>query len=270
MKTYSILNLRHLGWFWLVNVALLLSFAQIARGGEQSFDELQIGTQTYKNVTVTTKSKNYIFILHSAGMTNIRVVDLPEEVRARLGYVDTTEKPKTNTPAVWAKATLSKLQTPQLKGVEQKLASTWNEQLSLALSKLPPITPTFIATVSGIALALFFFFSYCCMLICQKAGYNPGLLIFVPLFQALPLFRAAQMSRWWFLPLMIPGINLIPHLVWLVKIVRARHKSGWLAVWLVFPVTSFLAFLYLAFSSGRPPEPKRPQRRVEIMTLETA
>jgi len=184
--------------------------------------------------------------------------------------VDMTEKPKTNSPSAWAKNTLSKLQTPQLKGVEQKLASTWREELTPALNQIPPLTPKLIAMVCGGALVLFFFFSYCCMLICQKAGYNPGLLIFVPLLQALPLFRAAQMSRWWFLPLMIPGINLIPHLVWLVKIVRARHKSGWLAVWLVFPVTSFLAFLYLAFSSGRPPEPKRSPRRVEIMTLETA
>lgn len=270
MKMYSALSLRLLGWFGLATIALLVTFAQPARGGEEAFDQLQIGTQTYKNVTVTTKSKNYIFILHSAGMTSVRVAALPEDVRTKLGYADLTEQPKTNAPGVWAKATLSKLQTPQLKGVEQRLASTWHEELSLALSKLPPITPKFIAMVSGVALALFFFFSYCCMLICQKAGCNPGLLIFVPLLQALPLLRAAQMSRWWFLPLMVPGINLIPHLVWLVKIVRARHKSGWLAVWLVFPVTSFLAFLYLAFSSGRPPEPKRPQRRVEIMTLETA
>ena len=34
---------------------------------EQTFDMLQIGTRTYKNVTVTTKAKDYIFILHSAG-----------------------------------------------------------------------------------------------------------------------------------------------------------------------------------------------------------
>src|SRR3954453_20007153 len=44
---------------------------------EQTFPLLQIGTRTYTNVTVTTKARKYIFILHSTGMANIRVADLP-------------------------------------------------------------------------------------------------------------------------------------------------------------------------------------------------
>src|SRR5258706_13377628 len=53
---------------------------------EQTFEVLQIGTHTYRNVTVTTKSKNYIFIMHSTGMENIKLADLPPDILAKLGY----------------------------------------------------------------------------------------------------------------------------------------------------------------------------------------
>ena len=52
---------------------------------EETFDVLEIGTHTYKNVTVTTKAKNQIFIMHSAGMSTIKVVDIPPELLAKLG-----------------------------------------------------------------------------------------------------------------------------------------------------------------------------------------
>src|SRR5258708_17464029 len=53
---------------------------------EETFDVLQIGTRTYKNVTVTTKAKNYVFILHSTGMANVNVTDLTPALREKLGY----------------------------------------------------------------------------------------------------------------------------------------------------------------------------------------
>lgn len=270
MKTGKFLQVHFLGWFWITAAAWLLQLSPASAELEQTFDQLQIGTQTYKNVTVTTKSKAYVFILHSAGMTNIRVSDLPDDVREKLGYADPTIKPKTNNAATaWAKQTFSKLQTTQVKGVEEKLAGAWRENLSPAAIKLPTLTTQLIATVAAGLLVVYFFFCYCCMLICQKTGHNPSVLIFVPWLQLLPLLKAAQMSGWWLVAFLVPGINLIGQLVWSVKIVKARSKSGWLALWLVFPLTSLLAFLYLAFSSGTP-EPKKAERRVEIMTLETA
>ena len=67
---------------------LLMQPAESAAAVEETFDVLQIGTKTYKNVTVTTKAKNYIFILHSAGMTNIKIAELPPDLREKLGYVE--------------------------------------------------------------------------------------------------------------------------------------------------------------------------------------
>jgi hypothetical protein len=269
MKMARALRLNLFRCLWIVAGMCFLELGEPARAMEESLDQLQVGTQTYKNVTVTTKSKDYIFILHSAGMTSIRISELPDEARTRLGYADLTPKPKTNSPTVWAKQTLSKIESVQVKGVEEKLATAWNEKLTLAITKMPPLTTQLITMVTAGLLIVYFFFCYCCMLICQKSGNNPSILVFVPVLQWFPLLRAAQMSRWWFVPSLIPIISLVPFIVWCVKIVKARRKSGWLAFWLLFPVTSLPAFLYLAFSNGAP-EPKTERRHVQVMTLETA
>ena len=257
------------GLCFLIALACLLPLRQAAGAIEESFDQLQVGTQTYKNVTVTTKSKGYVFILHSTGMTNIRVSDLPDDVRVKLGYSEGIQKPKTNNSTAWAKQTISKLETPEVKGMEQKLATAWHEKAPAAALNLPPLTTKLIAIVTGLALVCWFFFCYCCMLICQKTGNDPTFLIFVPLLQIFPLLRAASMSPWWFFAGFVPGLNLVAQIIWFVKIVQARAKSGWLVLWLLLPVTNFLAFLYLAFSNGGR-EPKSERRHVEIMTLETA
>jgi uncharacterized protein DUF5684 len=269
MNTGNTLHVNFFGSFVILAITWSLQFGQSARATEETLNQLEIGTQTYKNVTVTTKSKDYIFILHSTGMTSIRVSDLSDETRTKLGYAEPASKPKTNSPTAWAKQTLSKIQTAQVKGVEEKLATAWQEQLSATVTKLPPLTTQLIAIVTAGLLVVYFFFCYCCMLICQKAGNNPSVLIFIPVVQAFPLLRAAQMSGWWFVALLVPGINLIGQIVWSVKIVKARRKSGWLAFWLLFPPTSLVGFLYLAFSNGVA-KPKGTQRHVPIMTLETA
>src|SRR5262249_46847080 len=154
-------------------------------------------------------------------------------------------------------------------GVEEKLATAWNQQLATAVAKMPPLTTQLIAIVTASFLLVYFFFCYCCMLICQKTGSNPSFLIFIPVLQAFPLLKAAQMSRWWFVAFLVPGINLIAQIVWSVKIVRARCKSGVVALGLILPPTSPLAFLYLAFSNAAP-QRKKTERHLPIMTLETA
>ena len=256
-------------WCLVMALTCFLPIGQAAAAVDERFDELQVGTQTYKNVTITTKSKGYVFILHSAGMTNIRVSDLPEDIRVKLGYNETIQKPKTNNPTAWAKQTLAKLETPQVKGVEEKLTNAWHQQLPGAAINLPPLTTRLIAIITCLVLLSWFCFCYCCMLICQKTGNNPGLLIFFPLLQSFPLLRAASMSPWWIFAAVIPGLNVVAQIIWFVKIVQARAKSGWLVLWLLLPVTNLLAFLYLAFSNSGP-ERKSERRPIEIMTLETA
>lgn len=262
MNAVNIKNKRAGQWCrWLV--VLLLWAAMGAHAAlEEKFDVLQIGTHTYKNVTVTTKAKNYIFILHSAGMTNIRVQDLPPELREQLGY---GQKPATESkPALaWLKHSTSVLEKEQLPQLEQRvrgLSEVHSALMSLANPRRLPI-------VLGVALLFYLFFCYCCGAICQKAGHPPGVLVWLPVLQLLPMLRAARMSAVWLLAFLVPVLNLVAQIVWCFKIVKARAKSPVLALLLLLPVTNLFAFLYLAFSDAPPPVEKPV---VEIMTLDAA
>lgn len=235
---------------------------------EQSFDVLKIGTTTYRNVTVTTKSKNYIFILHSTGMTNIKVNDLPPDLRTQLGYdLPPAPESKTNTPAVWARQALGKIEVPQVKQLESGLLGLYHSGPASRIS-LPPLTRNFLLIGLAVLLALYLFHSYCCMLICRKTGSEPGILVWLPVLQLLPLLKAAGMSLWWFLVFLVPGLNLIAQVWWFIKITQARGKGFLVALLLIFPLTSPFAAMYLAFSGS--PRPRKETRRVEIMTLEAA
>ncbi len=244
--------------------ALLMLPLISATAAEQRFDVLQIGTRTYQNVTVTTKAKDYIFILHSEGMTNVKVAELPGELKEQLGY-DEKQKPVPvgGSAAAWATQKLNKLDLPLVHQLQQKLGNKALPRLHFAGA----ISPRVLFTVLGAAVLLYLFFSYCCKLICQKAGSEPSGLIWLPALQLLPLLRAAQMSRWWFLAWHVPGLNFVPQILWSVKIVQARAMSGWVTLFLLLPVTTLFAFLYLAFQEAAP---EREAPVVEIMTLDTA
>lgn len=229
---------------------------------EETFDVLQIGTHTYKNVTVTTKAKDYIFILHSAGMANIKVKDLPPELATQLGYV---QKPNAETkPALaWLKNTTSTLENQQLPQLEERVPALG----AVHSAVLAMVSPRRLPVVLAVVVLLYLFFCYCCSAICQKAGHPPGVLVWVPVLQMVPLLRAAQMSGVWLLAFLVPVLNLVAHVIWSFKIVKARAKSPVFGLLLLLPVTNLFAFLYLAFSAAPAPVEKPV---VEIMTLDAA
>jgi hypothetical protein len=241
-------------------VVFALTGAKAAQ--EHHYPVLQIGTQTYHNVTVTTKAKNYIFILHSQGMTNIRVAELSPQLRQELGYEVPHAGPKANSN--WIKEAAGWLESPAL-------GRTRAAAPGKAPFALPPLTLHFLLPFLGVALAIHLFLSYCCGLICKKTGNEPGALIWLPILQILPMLRAAGMSGWWLLAWIVPLLNVIASIIWAVKIVEARGKSGWVALFLLLPLTSFFAFLYLAFSNGAPSKrEEKKDKQVELMTLEAA
>ncbi len=250
----------------LVLTILALGIAGAQAIAEETFEVLQIGTQTYKNVTVTTKAKSYIFLLHSMGMSTVKVAELPKDLRLKLGYAEQDSAAKKQGAAgVWAKKTLAKLEVPQVQNLRQEL-KTWSP--ASITPTLASFSTSYLLTAAGMVLALYLFTCYCGLLICQKVGMAPGMLVWVPVMQLLPMLRAAGMSPWWFLALFIPGINLVAGAIWSFKISEARRKTPLTAILLLLPITSFLAFVYLAFSEGGSREKKGP--RIEIMTLETA
>jgi hypothetical protein len=234
---------------------------------EDKFDVLQTKTVTYTNVTVTTKAKNYIFILHASGMTSLKVADLPTEVRQQLGYaVADAAKGSTNTAAGWASREIAKISVPQMKVLGNRLEQTWRGHPPAALAL---ISPKLIFAILGALLLVHLFYCYCCMLICRKTGNPPGVLVWVPLLQLIPMLRAAGMSGWWFLAYFVPLLNLVPTVLWPFKIAKARGKSFWVGVLLFLPVANFVAFLYLAFSdAARAEEDEGPEPKV--MSLQVA
>ena len=246
--------------------ALLILLAVIVVAGEEErFDLLQIGTQTYTNVTLTTKAKNYIFIVHKGGMTSIKTAELSSAVRQKLGYAEIGPKVTTNTAAVWAKREFAKINVPSFKQLTQKVDGKPSWQLlakSLLASKV-------LYAALGIMLLFYLFHCYCCMLICHKTGNPRGFLVWVPVLQLFPLLRAAGMSGWWFLAYCVPVLNIVAQVLWWLNIAKARGQSVWFGVLLLLPIINLFAILYLAFSDGAPakedgePEPK-------IMTLEAA
>ena len=88
-------KVEHYQWYlgrllWLL--LALVSTRVIAKPGEiimgakeQTFPVLETKTGAYTNVTVTKKTKDWIFIIHSAGVCNVKASDLPTDARIALG-----------------------------------------------------------------------------------------------------------------------------------------------------------------------------------------
>jgi len=215
------------------------------------------------------KAKNYIFIFHKGGMNSIKVADLPEELRAKLGYAIAEKTNATaRTATGWAKAEVAKLQTPQIKEIRTQLARNWRGKKlgSLQLTRL--VSLNVLLAILGIMLVVYLLHCYCFMLICQKTGHPPGPLVWLPVVQWFPLLRAAGMSGWWFVACLLPLLNVLTFVLWSVKIAKARGKSGWVTVFLILPPSTFLAILYLAFSDGG--GAKGDEDEPEVMSLQAA
>jgi hypothetical protein len=233
---------------------------------EQSFPVLQIGSQMYTNVTVTTKAKTYVFLLHSTGMANIKVADLSPELRETLGYGSSgaglSKNPGT-TAANWAKKEMNKLNisTVQARNLRQESQARFDRL------KTVPRTRIYIA----IAILILFWLIRCgChAVICQKAGTDPGILIWIPLFKLIPLLKAAQMSLGWLFLVLIPLGALVLDIVWSFKIAAARGKGALTGLCLILPVLNVFAFFYLVFSDGAPAQ-KSSRPKARLMSLEAA
>lgn len=98
-----------------------------------------------------------------------------------------------------------------------------------------------------IGLAVYLFVCFCNKRICEKCGVRPGLLIWIPILNLIPMFWAAKMSAWWLLLLLVPVVGLIIYILLWVKICEARGKGAWgVLLILLVPI---IGVPYLAFSA---------------------
>jgi hypothetical protein len=247
---------------------------------EQTFAVLQTKTGTYTNVTVTKKTKEWIFILHSAGVCNVKASDLPADVRVTLGY-DAAPKAATGgtdddggvtTAETSAAAAAPTSRLPHLNinlSEVKKYAAEWRanrKEKEAEIQAFFTANPMLISIILGSSAVVYVFLSICFWMICRKTHIAPGPLVWVPFLQLIPLLRAANMPRVWFFAYFIPIINIIPIIILCIKIVKSRGKNPWVAFLLIMPPTSLFAFLYLALSTSAPVEIAKH----EILSLETA
>ena len=97
-------------------------------------------------------------------------------------------------------------------------------------------------------LALYLFFCYCCKRICEKCGHNPGILIWIPIVNLIPLLQVAGMAVWMIILFFIPIVGFIMAIMMWAKICTARGKSPWLVIMMFIPIVNLFFIPYLAFS----------------------
>jgi hypothetical protein len=104
------------------------------------------------------------------------------------------------------------------------------------------------AVIFVIAVAVYIFTCYCLKLICEKCGKQPGVLIWIPIVQLIPLLEIAGMAIWMIVLFFIPFVNLVVLVMMWAKICIARGKSPWLVILMFIPIVNLAFVPYLAFS----------------------
>ena len=233
----AVLKLRALRR-WSILVAFVLGSLASNLRADETFPSLVVSGNTYSNVTVMNKNRTHVFISHAKGMASFRVEDLSIDLQRELGYV-------VEPPPEKLSSRLAALQE-----VDPKYLQMQVQIENQIVNWLKTVDRQVVwGILAGIGVA-YLFFCYCCLLICQKAGHKPGIWIWIPIIQVIPMLRAAGMSGWNFILLLLPIIGTIVGIIWSFKICQARKKGAWLGLFLLLPITNLLTFLYLAFADS--------------------
>jgi len=235
-----------------------LLFSSSASIASDAIPVLEVGSQIFSNVTVSTKSATHVFIKHSRGFAGLKLSELDHATMVKLG-LEAPDPPKDESanPPVKIENPLSKMENPFSKMENPFLRPEFQPKVTQRDGKVyvEVYHQTFeldMHFVKGVLWSLFCFwllFCYCTHLICKKSGIKAGLACWIPIVQYVRLLRAAQMSGWWILLCIIPLVSLIIGIVWSIKICQVRVKGFFTVLFLLLPVTTPLAFLYLALSS---------------------
>ncbi len=226
---------------------LVLAFSAASLLAAEVLPVVRTKTETYANVTLISQTPTHAFVQHSRGVANIKLAELDAATLGSLG-IRAASVVADGAIAIRAGDSASARQS---RSGEQFAKMTG--AISGAIGKysgrsLPP--KGFVLVMLGAFAFTYLFFCYCAMLICRKAGTEPGLLVWLPVLQMIPLLRAAGMPAWWLVAMFLPVVNLIAQVLWCLNITKARGKGIITAILLILPVTNIFAFLYLAFADG--------------------
>jgi hypothetical protein len=250
---------------------LVIGLQSTQASGEVVVAQLKTVTADFTNVRIFNRTSTHLSFAHENGTAVIKLTDIDADSlaaieRAQAGLPEPV--PATGELAAVEGLVVTNPVTPKGDLRVAAFSKAFADQLNARTSALGITRQMIWGVLAGMVL-LYLFYCYCCSLICDKAGVPGGLLVWIPVFQIIPLFRAAGMSGWWFLAMFVPVLNLIGQVLWCVKIAQARNKGFVTAVFLILPVTNILAFLYLAFSNGHNREddsfaPVRPPHALAV------
>jgi hypothetical protein len=242
----------------MIWLSLLVGAVTVCAKGEErvsyalgiQLDSLHTPSQTFSNVLVYSRDPQNVFFEHANGVGCAKVTELDHPTLRLLGF------------------TVNVVSSP---GGSSRWAALHPSAWLPAAGDLSPLGMASLGIILILLVGLYLYSSFLFWLICVKVGGEPGIAVWLPVVQILPLLRAAKMSVLgpvFLLLLLVGSILLRPHfgayawplglvsatacfacfLAWSVKICRIRNKSLFLAALLTVPGLNFFALLYLAGS----------------------
>lgn len=201
---------------------------------------------TFSNVTVTSQSATHISFKHADGFASVKLSMLPPDEQCKIGY---TPPPPPKSLLDYTKDFTSYLTTSVAQWRNDPLMQAYDQEIRSEVKRVwTQSDKVILYSVCGGVACIYILFSLAALKICRKTTVRPGVWVWLPGFEWISLLKAAGMSPWNFIWLLIPPINLIVMTVWCFKICRSRHKNPLLGFLLLIPVINIFVYFYLAFS----------------------
>jgi hypothetical protein len=237
--------------FWL-----FLAAVSVGLSADVSFPVLHAGTKSYTNAVVTLeKGGKVLLVRHAVGMASIKVADIDDDARERLGLARLQPKA---VPAPGATTTGSKgsTQTTSTSAVAARISNpglrkVWDAISSTATRLWDHFELTWIDVLLGLsAFAMYVTASKACWDLCRRAGFPSSIAVWLPVFKRLALFKAVGLSRVWFvLGAFIPFVGFFAWIACCLRLCDLFRRTRWLVWPMLFPPLAPLAFISLANSS---------------------
>jgi hypothetical protein len=249
---------------------------------------LRVGSDYFTNATLTPQSAKHVTVMHSRGMTMAKMADLDPEVQQQLGFDPSPTKGSKATASSQASTNatflgkLKKMGDEFQAGADQAQADreAKGPPLLRALQKMGEdaeqhakdskaadrfenatwLEKSIGFSILGAIIVLYFLFCNACRHLCRRAGAPSEILIWIPGWKRLALYRATGTSWWWFFLVIMPFFGpLIAGIGWILCCVRlcdAFQQSRWWVWLMLIPVIGWIVFIHFAKASeGEDKEP---------------
>ena len=99
-------------------------------------------------------------------------------------------------------------------------------------------------------LGVFLFFSYCLKRIVEKiTGQDPGMLIWIPIAQLVPLLNAVGWETWKIVLFFIPIVSIVFAVLLWIEVLKKLNKNPALVICMFVPCVNLFFIPWLAFGN---------------------